>query len=300
MTPDEVFPEVAGRFLPFPEELTRGLVDAVRISLVQEKAQALTMPATAHKPQLGKVFRPNSSTSEYLHGPVGYVSLTVQVPAGRRLTVIRADEVQARDVAASISLVGCKTSQVERLRGDIVLLDTPLESATNVTGLLLQRWYGFGGMRWDENRPVAERSRDFSCRIDGVDGEVDIDVGRAQIDICRATGRVRVSNRHGTTRALIQAPLDGQRHQLMSVSGAVRVSVNAALLPDIRLACATLCGRILYDAFADAEDKPQANSQHLGVFSTIPAKERGSWQRVADAELMLKTESGEIVVAKAD
>ena len=62
----------------------------------------------------------------------------------------------------------------------------------------------------------------------------------------------------------------------------------------------TASGSISYSASAEAEGRSRGNSIHMAVFSTIPARERGSRESVSQADLLVKTESGSIVVKKAD
>lgn len=106
------------------------------------------------------MFRPNSSDDRWLHGPAGYAALTASVPAGARLIVIRADEVEVRNLEASVYLVDCKSARAEDVTGDVLLLGTPFEAARRIHGRLFQRWYSFGGMSWrdEEKRRSAAAS----------------------------------------------------------------------------------------------------------------------------------------------
>ena len=188
LAPGAAFPELAERFNPFSQELAMVLKDAVRISLVQDQAQALTLPPDAHRPRLHKVFRPNASDKRWLHGPLGYAALTVSVPAGARLVVVRADEVEVRDLQASVYLMQCRSVKAEGITGDVFLVDSPIETEHRIRGRLYQRWYSFGGMDWLDDEMVARRSRLHSCSIEDVEGEIDVEVGRADLELARCRG----------------------------------------------------------------------------------------------------------------
>ena len=297
LTPGSAFPELRDRFQPFPEEVAGALRDVVRISLVQDEAQALTLPPDAYQPRLQKVFRPNANTKKWLHGPVGYAALTVSVPRGKHLTVIHADEVEVRNLQASVSLMQCKSVKVEDVAGDVTLLDSPIETAHRIRGKLSQRWYSSGGMNWLDDELVARRGRQFDCSIEDVEGEIDIDVGRANIELARFKGTARVANRHGTIRLHVGEPLAGSRYHLETVCGPVRLFLHEDVIPELRFGVITLCGAIEYQALRDERDKGVANSTQLGALSSIPPR-GGSWNDVLDAELLVKTESGDVVLEK--
>ena len=297
LKPGTAFPALKECFEPFPDEVAQSLHDVVRVTLVQDEVQALTLPPDAYQPRLRKVFRPNANTEKWLHGPVGYAALTVSVPRGTHLTVIHADEVEVHDLQASVCLMRCKSTKVEDVTGDVTLLDSPIETARRIRGKLYQRWYSFGGMSWGDKELVARRGRQFDCSIEDVDGEIDIEVGRANLELSQIRGAARVTNRHGTIRLHVGEPLTGTRYHLETVSGPVRLFLQEDVIPELRFGVIALCGDIDYGALRDEKDKGLANSGQLGAVSSIPPR-GGSWNEVLDAELLVKTEVGDVVLEK--
>jgi RNA polymerase sigma factor (sigma-70 family) len=294
LTPAGLYPHLSDRFMPFPEALRDAMRQAVRVSVVQDEAQVLTLPPDAYRPRLQKVFRPNANTPEWVHGPVGYVSLSVGVPAGKCLTILRADQVDVRDVDGAVHLVQCSMADIQGVEGNVCLVDTPATLLCRINGDLLHRWYSFGGMNWDDETLRAKRWRQYSCRVEDVSGGVDLDVARMDLELARLGGTVKVMNRYGDTRFHVAEWTQGSRCRLESVSGSVRLFLKEELIPDLPLTVLTLCGSIGFGPYREL-DKGQANSTQVASFSTIPPTGK-SWTDAADADLLVKTECGDVEI----
>lgn len=296
LVPADLYPEIGAHFMPFPEELRHGMKNAARLSIVQDKAQALVLPRDAYRPRLQKVFRPNANDPDWVHGPVGYISLTVRVPAGRCLTVIRADQVEVREAQCSVHLLQCSTADIEDVHGNVYLVETPATQMCRIRGQVRQSFYCFGGMNWEDDALRAKRWRQYACRVEDIEGDVDLDVGRMDLELTRLNGRVQVTNRYGDTRFHARTWPAGAQCSLQSVCGSVRIFLNEELATNLALTVLTLCGSISYPAYRD-KDKGEANSTQLASFSTIPPTGK-TWQDALEAQLVVKTESGDVEIER--
>ncbi|MEW6751791.1 MAG: RNA polymerase sigma factor [Candidatus Latescibacterota bacterium] len=292
--PAEGFPELAGRFCPYPEELKTALRDACRITVAQEKAQALILPASAYQPRLHKVFRPNWSDAGSLHGPVGYASLLLRLPRGKCLTVIHAHSASVRNLEGTVLLVDTWHADVADVKGSVFLLNSPVGKATGIRGRLYQRFYSFGGI--NEEGDVRRRAREHASVVEDVEGTVDIDVGKVDLELRRVRGSVCVANRHGRTRLYQREPLDGTRLRLESVSGPVHLFLGEDLLPRVRLAVVTLCGTVDQQGLAEL-DKDTSNSMQVAALATRPGPQ-AQWYRPLEAEVCVRTECGEVRIER--
>ena len=296
LCPSDLFPELGGCFLPFPDELKEVLQCVARIGIVQEKVQDLVLPSDAYRPKLQKVFRPNASDVGWMHGPVGYVSMSVMLPPGKNLTVIGADEVVVRDIDSSVFLVECRSSDVQQVGGDVYLLDTPAEKVSQVEGRLYQRFYSFGGMNWQNGEFLGRRWREFASRVEDIGGGVDLDVGRVSLELARLRGNVSVVNRYGDTRYHVREWSQEMKSHIESVCGSVRLFLHEDAVADLRLTVATMCGSIGYEGYRDLK-KSDSNSTQLATLTTVMAQ-GGAWNEMGDADLLVKTESGDVQIEK--
>lgn len=298
MSPTSAFPGLSGRFCPFPEALSEALRSSWRVSIVQAQAQALVLPEHAYQPRLHRVFRPNWHRHGALHGPVGYVSLSLALPRGCCLTVVHADSVVVREAVGRVLLVDCWGSEVAGLEGELFLLNTPASRITGVQGKLYQRCYSFGGMNWNEEDTwVACRSGAQTCQMDQVAGEVDVEVGRVDLELREVRGQVAVMNRYGRTRLVQRQPAGESRYRLESVSGPIEVALTPELLPQVRLAAVTLCGTLDHKPLAEVQ-KDGTNSMQLAALVTRPG---GCPEYpLIEAEVFVRTECGAVRIERLD
>jgi hypothetical protein len=125
---------------------------------------------------------------------------------------------------------------------------------------------------------------------------VDLDVGRVDLELACLNGTVQVINRYGDTRFHARTWPQGARCFLQSVCGSVRLFLDEELADNLALTVLTLCGSIGYQAYRDA-DKGQANSTQLASFSTVPPTGK-TWQDALEAQLVVKTESGDVEIER--
>ena len=281
-----------------PAHMRLGLGWATRITVYREKLEDIILPPSALTAEVQKVFRPNSTSLERVHGPVGSASLVLLVPKGKRVTVIKGKQVRAFGLQGSISFIESTCEEVADIEGDVELFDSALETARNIRGKLYQRYYRYLGVRM-EGREVRRQAAK-NCRLEGISGGVDIDVGGVQIEATRLGGRVRIYNRFGHTQLHQDQLATDSRIELESCGGDIHLSLKGTLLEEVlldevHLTVLTLCGRIQSTVFKD-RDKPlrMANNSEVMVLSNAP-----SGPAILAADFMLKSEVGAIVVEQA-
>ncbi len=288
----DAFPQMQAYVGNMPTAMRTELRRATRITVYREKLEDIFLPPSTLTAEVQKVFRPNRSTSESVHGPVGSANLVLLVPSGKRVTVIKGKQVRAYDLQGSIDFIESTCEEVADIEGDVELFDSMLETVRNVRGKLYQRYYRYLGVNWESGmRHAAE-----DCRLEDIRGGVDIEVGGVDIEATRLAGRVRIYNRFGQTQLHQDQLTADSRIELESCAGDIRLSLKEALLDKVHLTAFTLCGRIQATAFKgkDAE-KPLliANNSEVMVLSNAH-----SGPEALTADFMLKSEAGEIVIEK--
>ena len=283
-----------------PAAMHTGLGRATRITVYREKLEDIILPPSALTAEVQKVFRPNSTSLERVHGPVGSASLVLLVPKGKRVTVIKGKQVRASGLQGSISFIESTCEEVADIEGDVELFDSALETARNIRGKLYQRYYRYLGMRMEGRKARRQAAED--SRLEDIRGGVDIDVGSVQIKAIRLGGQVRIYNRFGHTQLHQDQLATDSRIELESCAGDIHLSFgealrNEVLLDKVHLTAFTLCGQIQSTAFEDrAEDKPllMANNSEVMVLSNAP-----SGLDVLAADFVLKSEAGAITIEQA-
>ena len=282
-----------------PTAMHTGLGRATRITIYRKKLEDIILPSSALTAEVQAVFRPNRSTSESVHGPVGSASLVLLVPKGKRVTVIKGKQVRAYDLQGSISFIESTCGEVADIEGDVELFDSALETARNIRGKVCQRYYRYLGMRMDGYK--ARRLEAEDCHLEDIRGGVDIDVSNVQLKAARLGGRVRIYNRFGQTQLHQDQLAADSRIELESCAGDIHLSLKEALLDEIlldkmRLSAFTLCGQIHAFEGRD-ENKPLivANSFEMMMLSNAPSR-----AEILAADFMLKSEVGAVIIEKAE
>ena len=282
-----------------PTAMHTGLGRATRITIYRKKLEDIILPSSALTAEVQAVFRPNRSTSESVHGPVGSASLVLLVPKGKRVTVIKGKQVRAYDLQGSISFIESTCGEVADIEGDVELFDSALETARNIRGKVCQRYYRYLGMRMDGYK--ARRLEAEDCHLEDIRGGVDIDVSNVQLKAARLGGRVRIYNRFGQTQLHQDQLAADSRIELESCAGDIHLSLKEALLDEIlldkvRLSAFTLCGQI--HAFEGRDgNKPLivASSFEMMLLSNAPSR-----AEILAADFMLKSEVGAVIIEKAE
>ena len=291
----DAFPQMQVYAGNMPADMRLGLGRATRITVYREKLEDIILPPSALTAEVQKVFRPNSTSLERVHGPVGSASLVLLVPKGKRVTVIKGKQVRACGLQGSISFIESTCEEVADIEGDVELFDSALETARNIRGKLYQRYYRYLGMRMEGRKARRQAAED--SRLEDIRGGVDIDVGSVQIKAVRLGGQVRIYNRFGHTQLHQDQLATDSRIELESCGGDILLSLKGALLDEVlldevHLTVLTLCGQIQSTVFED-RDKPliMANNSEVMVLSNAP-----SGPAILTADFVLKSEIGAIVV----
>ena len=299
VTTTDVFSQTQGYAGSMPTAMHTGLGRATRITIYRKKLEDIILPSSALTAEVQAVFRPNRSTSESVHGPVGSASLVLLVPKGKRVTVIKGKQVRAYDLQGSISFIESTCGEVADIEGDVELFDSALETARNIRGKVCQRYYRYLGMRMDGYK--ARRLEAEDCQLEDIRGGVDIDVSNVQLKAARLGGRVRIYNRFGQTQLHQDQLAADSRIELESCAGDIHLSLKEALLDEIlldkvRLSAFTLCGQIHAFEGRD-ENKPLivASSFEMLLLSNAPSREE-----VLAADFMLKSEVGAVIIEKVE
>ena len=299
VTTTDVFSQMQVYAGSMPAAMHTGLGRATRITIYRKKLEDIILPSSALTAEVQAVFRPNRSTSESVHGPVGSASLVLLVPKGKRVTVIKGKQVRAYDLQGSISFIESTCGEVADIEGDVELFDSALETARNIRGKLYQRYYRYLGMRMDDYK--ARRLEAEDCHLEDIRGGVDIDVSNVQLKAARLGGRVRIYNRFGQTQLHQDQLAADSRIELESCAGDIHLSLKEALLDEIlldkvRLSAFTLCGQIHAFEGRD-ENKPLivASSFEMMLLSNAPSR-----AEILAADFMLKSEVGAVIIEKAE
>ena len=294
----DAFPQMQVYVGSMPTDMRLGLGRATRITVYREKLEDIILPPSALTAEVQKVFRPNSTSLERVHGPVGSASLVLLVPKGKRVTVIKGKQVRAFGLQGSISFIESTCEEVADIEGDVELFDSALETAHNIRGKLYQRYYRYLGMRMEGYK--ARRLEAEDCQLEDIRGGVDIDVSNVQLKAARLGGRVRIYNRFGQTQLHQDQLAADSRIELESCAGDIHLSLKEALLDKIlldkvRLSAFTLCGQIHAFEGRD-ENKPLivASSFEMMLLSNAPSREE-----ILAADFMLKSEVGAVIIEKA-
>lgn len=291
--PTEVYPFMREALEVLPSPMHSDLRGATRISIIRQEMEDLTMPRAACTPQIQKVFWANSTTPEWLHGPIGFADVRLSIPPGSTLTLFRGRQVWVHSLRGTLNLVDSSVEELAQVEGDIHLLNTPFKSAQAIQGKLSQRFHSYAGTDWSGYQ--MRRNEVWTCKLEKVQGEVDLDVGKVEIEAAQLSGRISIRNRHGATRLYQRQVLEGDHYCLESCSGEIRLFLQEEILNQISLTTTTLCGTVQYEGLRDLDRFKQANNPQMIAFA-VPATT--SWKDLRHANFQLKTENGDITIEK--
>ncbi|NKB69854.1 MAG: sigma-70 family RNA polymerase sigma factor [Candidatus Latescibacteria bacterium] len=283
----DLFPYMENYKLPVA--LRESLGRATRVTVLRREVEDILLSKAAFTPQLQRIFRPNSVNDGQVHGSVGFASLVLLVPRGKRVTVIKGNKVRACGLQGSISFIVSTCEEVADIEGDVALFDSTLATARNIGGKLSHRDYQYSGMHWSDDGALAHRHERADCRLENIGGPVDIDVGGAQIEALGLQGGGQIYNRYGQTR-LHQVEADGAgRTKVETCSGDIRLFLKESRLGQTEITVFTLCGRIEYEALK-GRGLHRSNNNEAVMLATH--------SKIFDADFVLKSESGPVIIEK--
>ena len=290
---DELFPSTAAVSGKTVEILNGALGAATRLTIVREKVEDVALPLKALTPEVRQVFRPNNITDDRAHGPVGYVNLTMAVPRGTTVTVIKGQRIRVKDLKGSVNLVESHVEEIADIVGTVKLLATSVTKVSGVEGDFLYRFHRYGGTNWSND--CATREPDYTTELDGVEGSVDIDVGRVELKLSDISGDVTINNRFGGTRVFCREHRPNQRYQVASTSGQIDLLIAKDLLESVGIAAVSLCGPIRYDGLGDQRVN-QANNP--GIQMLANQGHQGWNEYIEGVDVLLKSEMGGITLER--
>ena len=287
----DLFPYMNAYANAMPASMRRALGKAARFTILRKEMEDIVLPRSAFTPEVQRVFRANNTSSERVHGPVGFAHLTLYVPPGKTTTIVEAHKVRVFGLKGGLNLITSTGERIEDVEGEVYLYDSACETARGIRGKLYQRHHQYPSTNWSDNQ--ARRNPTGECRLEDIAGEVDIDAGYAQIEAAQLSGKIRICNRYGSTQLRQDHCEEESRINLESCSGDIRFLLGGELLGEAHLSAATLCGQIDYRALQGV-DVNQSNNYELILITTL-----SGGADLREAQVQMKSESGGIRIEKA-
>ena len=288
----ERYPHLKDQVNSLPEGIKKGLRQATRISVVCREMVDIVMPRQAYTPRLQEVFKANYIGKERVHGPVGSVSLAIGVPRGKTVTIVGGRSVGVSGLCASVNLIGVDEVELDDVEGEVHLFDCPLARARDIRGKLWQRYYRYGGTYFSHQSTTGIRRVDQESRIEDVVGEVDIEVGRVELELVDIAGRVHVDNYYGRTRLSQNRFDEGNRFKLVSRSGEISLFLKRDLIEQVNVTVNTLCGAVKCEALKKLISRSYT-THSICCLSTMNSPQDSS---LVEADFYIQTESGDVVI----
>ena len=204
----------------------------------------------------------------------------------------------AKDARENLAKIQILTDQVEDLltsgphEGEVHLFDCPLARARDIRGKLWQRYYRYGGTYFSHQSTTGIRRVDQESRIEDVVGEVDIEVGRVELELVDIAGRVHVDNYYGRTRLSQNRFDEGNRFKLVSRSGEISLFLKRDLIEQVNVTVNTLCGAVKCEALKKLISRSYT-THSICCLSTMNSPQDSS---LVEADFYIQTESGDVVI----
>jgi RNA polymerase sigma-70 factor (ECF subfamily) len=274
------------------------LQNAVRVSVGRERMEDIALPAAALTESVRRVFAPNCLAGGEAHGPRGYVSLTVGVPRGVGVTCLChfGMRVHGEQLRSNLTICGGNEVVLSDVEGDLCLWETSVRTAERIRGRYLQTSTRLGGTEWDEGParriPLCPRTR-----LDRIDGEVHLDLLKANLDAAGLHWRVTIRNRLGATRLQLTEHRDGDRHRIEADSGGVLVLLHEDLRGAISVTVNSLCGRLASEGLGNVSELRARNDLQVMTLSTVREPEAPNLTpQILDADLYIRTCDGDVTI----
>ena len=294
--PTELYPEISTR----EEDMFHTVHDALggattRITVIREHMEDIVLPRNAYTEAVQRVFSPNWTGDDQVHGSIGRADFVLGIPATKGITLVRGNHIRVWGLRSDVNILNGHNVELSDIEGDVCLFDTSVRRAQGIRGRFLQSFYQYGGMDWSNHR--AERSAVPDSTLQDIEGEIRVDLGRINLEVGDLKGKVDIRNRFGTTRFHLNAHEDGSTYRIESDSGEVLVFLKEDLIGEMHLTVNTLCGLVKYDALKSLGSLHTSNDRQLGRLSTITSKvNMNRYHLVAD--LSIRTRDGDVTIEK--
>ncbi|MYD24486.1 MAG: sigma-70 family RNA polymerase sigma factor [Gemmatimonadetes bacterium] len=270
-------------FPPLPKKARESLSKSVRISVHTMEVRPIHVPNTALTGSIKDVFQVYWSDASKVFGPASYCHVSIEVPAGKNISVFRAKRINAEGLNGSLMVYACQSCQITDIAKDVYLFNSMFSDIHEVGGMFCQRMYEFGAANYLEG---TIRNKDvWEGKLSNVKGGVDIDVGRLVLDAQDLAGDVSIYNRFGTTRFYQSSRESGTRCNLRTVSGETKLVLDESLAKKVSLVMYTRCGVL----------KLGKAKNEMRMYSTYNDGHRitaGTTYDTTQADYLLLTESG--------
>lgn len=246
---------------------------ALRVSLVAPTAAAAWVGMPADK-ELDAAFVANNTSERGLHGTALRCALRLEVPARCALAVVAlsplAGPVTLAALAADVACVGGDAVSAERHAGLLLAWGAPLGRVADLRGDLLARHFTYGHGEWDDS--AGRRPEPGRTEVQGVEGVLDVRVGRADLWLEGLRGEARVENRFGDTT--LRSDGVDLRAELRSVAGAVTLEAAPGERP--ALVGTTAAGAVECEGDIDRDWNARCSNDPtlLGVYGREEARLR--------------------------
>ena len=270
---------------PLPKHVRNSLGTAIRVTVHTSEVRPMDMKRSAMSEEIEGLFKAMQWDDSSVFGPSAYCHITISVPDGKNVSVFRANRVTGENVNASMLIFSSPdVSRLSDVRGDVYLYDSAFSEIQRIGGLLYQRLYSYSGGMFRED--VMENCDFWEGRIESVNGDVEIDVGRYELNVKDLKGNVSIYNRYGTTR-LHQSSRDSDaRCDLRTVSGTINLSLSKPIADMSSLVMHSLCGSF---KFGNAREFMSLyRTQSAGHWLTLSSVGKD----FANADFTVLTESG--------
>ena len=270
-------------FPPLPKQVRASLSNSLRISVHSKEVRPIHVPNSAMTGSIKDVFQVYWSDASKVFGPASYCHVSIEVPAGKNISVFRAKRINAEGLKGSLMVYACHSCQVADIAKDVYLFNSMFSDVHDVGGMFCQRMYEYGASNYHEG--TIHNTHVWEGRLSNVKGGVDIDVGRLVVDAQDLEGDISIYNRFGTTRLYQSSRESGTRCSLRTVSGETKLVLDERLAKKVSLVMYTRCGVL---KMGKAKDE-------MRIYSTYNDGHRitaGTTYDTNQADYLLLTESG--------
>ena len=270
---------------PLPNHVRSSLGRAIRVTVHTSEVRPLDMKRSAMSEEIESLFQKMMWDNTSVYGPSAYCHLSISVPDGKNVSVFRPNRVSAENVNASLMVFSssnvCRLSDIRR---DVYLFNSAFSEIQRIGGLFYHRLFGYSGGTFHGD--VMENCDFWEGKIESVDGDVDIDVGRYELHAKDLKGKVTINNRYGTTRLQQSFRASDARCDLRTVSGNIHISLSKPVAEKTSLVMHSLCGSFKYGN--TREILSLFHTQSVGHWLTLSSMGKN----YADADFVILTESG--------
>lgn len=266
---------------------------ATRVTIGRKEGEDILISEEDYIPEVQKAFAVNCVSEEGLHGARGAVNLVVSVPERIHITLIEPGAIKLSYLRNDLTLVSGMGGHaaLDSIEGKVCLCGVHLTEARNIKGQLAQYFHFVGGRNMRTEPDIYQPAESFETKLSNISGEIDLDVGKVDIEASKIDGETRIRNRFGMTRFLQASPEMSGRCQIHSISGNVHFFLNQNALDSISIAARIQFGKVFWRGVKGIQYGTWNTSKELNA-QTLPYAKRDR------ADVHLETEAGEIYIEK--